>query len=224
MRIRVASFDIGKKNFSFYIEEFDFSIKNTKNPLTYNHDGTPTPETEKYIRKICKNGETILHKNLDITKNCDNGKNFDVELLYNMNTVLDLYSEYFDNCNYIIIEQQMNFGKGKSNPMAMKLGQHCFSYMTFRYGRFKKTIEYPAYHKTQVLGAPKVNGKGKRMKAMDKPQRKKWSVMKCIELLKLRGDTETLKFIESSKKKDDLADTFCQLQAFKIQLSCGDWL
>lgn len=220
MRIRVASFDIGKKNFSFYIEEFDNFSSNTKNTLVYNHDGTPSPETDKLIKKICKKGKTILHKNLDITKNTKN-KNFDFELLYNMNDVLDLYSEYFDDCQYIIIEQQMNFGKGKSNPMAMKLGQHCFSYMTFRYGRFKKVIEYPAYHKTQVLGAPKVNGKGKRMKAMDKPQRKKWNIMKCIELLKLRGDTETLKFIESAKKKDDLSDTFCQLQAFKIQLMCG---
>ena len=111
--------------------------------------------------------------------------------------------------------------KQAQNTMALKLGQHCYSYFIFRYpitqdGDFvfdesKEIIEFPAYYKTQVMGAPKVGGK-----SMSKPQRKKWSTEKAMGILMERGDTETLEEIEGSKKKDDLADTLIQLQSFKF--------
>jgi len=111
--------------------------------------------------------------------------------------------------------------KQAQNTMALKLGQHCYSYFIFRYpitqdGDFvfdesKEIIEFPAYYKTQVMGAPKVNGK-----AMSKPERKKWATEKAINILMERGDTDTLDEIIGSKKKDDLADTLIQLQSFKF--------
>jgi hypothetical protein len=51
---------------------------------------------------------------------------------------------------------------------------------------------------------------------MSKPQRKKWATEKAMNILMERGDTDTLEEIESSKKKDDLADTLIQLQSFKF--------
>jgi hypothetical protein len=51
---------------------------------------------------------------------------------------------------------------------------------------------------------------------MSKPQRKKWSTEKVINILMERGDTDTLDEIIGSKKKDDLADTLIQLQSFKF--------
>jgi hypothetical protein len=121
-----------------------------------------------------------------------------------------------------VIEEQMAFGK-KLNKMAVKLGQHCYSYFTFLYGKSKVVFEFPAYHKTQVLGAEKEEGKPyksgkKRYKAVDKPQRKKWAVEKALEILNNRGEIEVIEGMTTKKKKDDLADTFLQLQAFKYKM------
>ena len=103
--------------------------------------------------------------------------------------------------------------------MAIKLGQHCYSYFTFKYGRFKTIVEYPAYHKTQILGAEKIKNvtkKGKiTYKAVKKPARKKWSVQKALDILEKRGDVDSILQIVNTSKKDDLSDVITQLQSFK---------
>ena len=170
---------------------------------------------------VCKNGKTILHKNSDLTNNCVKGKTLDPETFHNMTDLLDSYGKYWDKCCFFIVEQQMQFGRMKRNPKAMKLGHHCQSYFIFRYGRFKQVLEFPAYHKTQVLGCQKIKGKkyknGKhRWKAIDKPARKKWSISKATDILDKRGEYNTINNIKTKSKKDDLADTLTQLQAFKF--------
>ena len=216
----VVAFDIGKKNFSWCIEEYNpsslASISNIPEKRRYNEDGTCTVEMEGVLNKVFKNGKIILHKNVDLTANCDSKKKLDPETFHNMIDIMDQYVEYWDKCSIILIEEQMHFGK-KLNLMAVKLAQHCYSYFTFKYGRYKPIIEFPAYHKTQVLGAYKIVGKpyknGRtRYKAMEKPARKKWAVEKALEILKMRGETE---IISKSKKKDDLADTFLMINAYK---------
>ena len=222
--IWIASFDIGSVNFAFYIEEMSRknleSIKNIPSNKRYNDNGTPTKEMKKILDDIYKNGKTILHKNSDISKNCVKGKKLDPNTFHNMTDLLDSYSEYWDKCCCFVVEAQMNFGKMKSNPKALKLGHHCQSYFLFRYGRFKEVVEFPAYHKTQVLGCEKIKGKpcknGKyRWKSIHKPARKKWSVVKAKEILKDRGEEEVLEKIKTVKKADDLADTLLQLMSFK---------
>lgn len=219
-----ASFDIGSKNFAFYIEEFNIKklekIKNIKKEKRYNEDGTPTKDMNKILEKVFMNGKTILHKNSDITYNCIKGKILDQETFYNMTDLLDKYSDFWDRCCYYVIEQQMQFGKMKSNPKALKLGHHCQSYFIFRYGRFKKVLEFPAYHKTQILGCEKIKGKkfkngNYKWNAVDKPTRKKWSIKKATEILKKRNEESIICDIKNKSKKDDLADTLTQLQAFK---------
>lgn len=223
--IWIASFDIGSKNFAFYIEEMNTKsfekIKNVPKQKRYNEDGTLTNPMRKVLDDVCNNGKTILHKNSDLTNNCVNGKTLDPETFHNMTDLLDSYGEYWDKCCYFVVEQQMQFGKKKSNPKALKLGHHCQSYFIFRYGRFKQVLEFPAYHKTQVLGCEKIKGKkcknGKyRWKTIDKPSRKKWSIVKATEILEKRGEEDTINNIKSKAKKDDLADTLTQLQAFKF--------
>jgi len=219
----ICSFDIGKKNFAFYIEEIDnqslLSIQNIPKENRYNLNGTPTPKFKDVLKQIWTNGKTVLFKNNDLTKNCNKRAYLDTEVLYNMNDLLDEYASYFDKCQTILIEKQMSFGK-KHNTMALKLAQHCFSYFVFRYGRFKQIIEFPAYYKTQILGAPKIEKKLKNgkitYKAIDKPQRKKWSIIQTIEILNDREDVITMSNLNSVKKKDDLADTITQLQAYKF--------
>jgi hypothetical protein len=225
-KIWIASFDMGKKNFAFCIEEIDkkelTQVKNIAVNKRYLPDGTPTENMRSILEQIYQNGKIVLYKNLDLTQNCNPKLKLDPETFHNMIDVLDNYVEYWDKCCAFIIEEQMSFGK-KINKMAIKLGQHCYSYFTFKYGRYKTLVEFPAYHKTQILGAPKVEGKPyksgkKRFKAMEKGARKKWAVEKAVEILTSRGEMDILEKLTSVKKKDDLADVLCQLQAFKYRI------
>jgi hypothetical protein len=220
--IWIASFDIGKKNFAFYIEEINknqlLNIKNINKNNRYNPNGTCTTDFDKLLQQIYLNGSVVLYKNCDITKNCNNKLIFDYEILHNLTDLLDEYKNYWDHCEAFVIEQQMSFGK-QNNTMAIKIAQHCWSYFSFQYNRFKQIISFPAYHKTQILGAQKLEKKTKKGKitytSIDKPSRKKWSIDKAITILADREDFDTLSKLSSNKKKDDLADVLCQLQAFK---------
>jgi hypothetical protein len=218
----IASFDIGKKNFAFYIEEINLKelqeIKNIPKIKRYKIDGTCTDEFENIIKSVYMNGKKILIKNIDLTVGTDKNKYFDIELCHNLIDTLDNYAEYFDNVSYIVVEQQMSFGK-KVNTMALKLGQHCESYFLFKYGRFKEVIEFPSYYKTQVLGSEKIKKITKTgktsYKAIDKTKRKKWAIDEASMILAEREDFHTLSEITSIKKSDDVSDVIIQLQAFK---------
>jgi|APCry1669188879_1035177.scaffolds.fasta_scaffold07008_6 hypothetical protein len=207
----IASFDIGKVNFAFCIERVDEkkleSIKSIPKIRRYNKGtGTQTDEFIPILDEVCVEGEIVLYKNVDLTKGTTSKEYLSDEVLVNMYKVLDEYAAEFERCSVLIIEQQMSFGLKKINTMALKLGQHCRSYFIYKYRNTKETIEFPAYHKTQVFGARK----------MTKPERKKWSVDKCANILLQRGDLETLNILSEAKKRDDLADVFTQLQAFKF--------
>ena len=71
----VASFDIGKKNFSFYIEEFDSdiikSIQNINKQSRFNNNGTPTTSFNNILTNIYKTGNKILLENVDLTYGSD---------------------------------------------------------------------------------------------------------------------------------------------------------
>ncbi len=221
-KIRIASFDIGKKNFAFLIEEVDISvltsIVNIPVYQRYNIDSTPTDEFKIILNNVFSSGRIILYINSDITTGCSKSKNIEQRLLYNMQILLDEYSIYFDTCSIIIIEKQMAFGN-KINTIALKLGQNCMSYFVFKYGMFKEIVEFPAYHKTQILGCSKIlkskkNEKNKYV-SVNKYTRKKWSIQEAINILSIRSDNTNLNHLLKSKKKDDLADTLTQLQAYK---------
>lgn len=251
--MRIASFDIGKKNFAFYIEEFDekklkenmeysttlSSLRLKKN--RFNTDGTPNSEYASLLNTIYKNGKMILHKNTDLTANCDAKKQLDDETYYNMYNLLNEYLIEWKQCDYFIVEEQMNFGK-RRNPMAQKLAQHCISFFInlFLSDRNKKIIEFPSYHKTQVLGAPKQQNKKGKFVSMSQRNRKKWSVEKMEEIIKIRGEERILEsniqipVVDSKNTKrakktpkpkkiklDDLADTLIQAQAWKVLFFLG---
>ncbi len=215
---RIASFDIGKKNFAFCIEELDCSILQELKALPkskqFKVDGTPTRQMQEILDQVCGTGKIILHENLDLTAGCEKGKKLDPQTFYNMTTALDQFDEYWDECMAFVIEEQMGFGR-KINLTALKLGQHCFSYFLFRYGSTRVVTEFPAYHKTRILGAPKVKGRTGRWKAVSKAHRKKWAIEKAKEILTTRGEEDVWFEVRKTAKKDDLADVVVQLQAFK---------
>ena len=201
-KIWVASFDIGKINFAFYIEEIDLNfiknIKNIKKYKRYNADGTCTKEFADILTNVYNSGKTIIFKNFNLSKNTDKNKYFDLEICHNMIDLLDEYKEYWNKVSYFLVEQQMSFGK-KYNTMALKIGQHCESYFMFKYGRFKTVIEFPSYNKTQILGFQKIP----KTKKNSSYKRKKWAVDMAVYIL-----TEREEF-------DILSDTIIQLQSWK---------
>ena len=220
--IWIASFDIGKCNFAFYIEEINLtlinSIINISKEKRYNYNGTCTEDFEKIMENIYENGKKILLKNVNLTEGTDKNKYFDTDICYNMFDVLNEYQEYWDKISYVIVEKQMAFGK-KINTMALKLGQSCQSYFMMNYGRELKVIEFPAYYKTQILGAPQIQTKTKtgkiKLKTLGDRERKKWSIQEVFKILPIRNDCETMAEIGIMKKKDDVSDCITQMQAFK---------
>lgn len=214
---RCASIDIGQKNLCLCIEEFDKSklkFERPRNP--YNCDGTPTAEMERCLHKVYMNGKILLHINFDASTGCRQTSVCD-RMLLNIIDFFNTHSALLQTCEYIIIEKQM-----KINTPAMKIMQHCHSYFIYTYRLDKCIIIFSATHKTQVLGSKKIKIKNprkgrKKYKTVSKYKRKKWSVAKAIEILTMRTDTTYMKNMSESKKKDDLADTLTQLQAFKYR-------
>ena len=210
--IWIASFDIGIKNFAFYIEEFDQKKLESITPCTKNNrfhiKKGITEEYEDILKQVYNNGKTILHKNLDISVAEIKKQYLDPKVFLNLTKILDEHSEFFDKCSLFLIEQQMSFGRGKFakiNTKAIKIGQHTFSYFTIRYMGLKPVIEFEAYHKTQVFGMKKVKAK----------EHKTWSIDMCSNILSERGEDDILINMLKQKKKDDLSDVVIQLQAFK---------
>lgn len=221
--IWIASFDIGKVNFAFYVEEINLtklnSIKNIAKDKRYHPNGTYTEEFKELMENgIYQNGNKKLLRNINLTDGTDKDKYFDTDICYNMFDVLDEYQEYWDKVSFVIVEKQMAF-RGKINTMALKLGQNCQSYFMMNYGRKLKVIEFPAYYKTTVLGAPQTAANTKtgkvRFKTLGDRERKIWSVKEVFGILSIRNDYETMSEIGEMKKKDDVSDVIAQLQAFK---------
>lgn len=205
----IASFDPGRRNFAFCVEEFDAKQLASVEELSYNTDGTPTPESLDQLDQIYLNGRIVLCRNVNILCTDKAGKTVEPEVFHNLTLELDKYTNIWDKCEYFLIETQMSFGR-KLNLPAVKIAQHVQSYFIIRYGLNKKVIDFPAYHKTQILGAPKEKGK-KKFKAMEKPQRKKWAVETAERILEMREEENPF----SGKKRDDLSDCLLMCQAGK---------
>ena len=222
MSIYIASFDIGKKNFAFVIEKVDINllknIENIPKMQRYDKNGEPTIKFQKILNKLYKCGEIVLIKNKDLRCSNDSEKGcLDPQILINMTEYLDEYSGYWNKCSAFIVEKQMSF-RGKVNVMALKLGQHCYSYFSFHYRDFKNIIEFPAYHKTKVLGAPKkITSEWKilwtKAKTFNKYYRKKWAIHRAIEILEYRGNQEKI-LTDKKIKKDDMSDCLLMCIAF----------
>ena len=86
-----------------------------------------------------------------------------------------------------------------------------------KYGRDLKVFEFPAYYKTQILGAPQTETKTKtgkiKFKTLGDRERKKWSVQEVFRILSVRDDYETMAEIGSIR----LCNT---ITSFQISLFC----
>jgi hypothetical protein len=116
---------------------------------------------------------------------------------------LDEFEPMFMQSHIVIIERQV-----PQNYKAVRFSQHIISYFTLKLKNnplLPIIVEVDNKLKSRQLGAPR--GIGER-------QVKMWLVEKAKELLQMRQDTWSLNLLTKERKKDDLADVICQVEAF----------
>ena len=111
---------------------------------------------------------------------------------------LDSISALLETCDNIIIEKQL-----RANPEAQFVDHALQSYFVIR--NHKGITSFSSKNKTRLFDSSK----------MTKYQRKKWATNKALEMLEDRGETDLLEYVRTLKKKDDVADAICQLDAWK---------
>lgn len=235
MPYTVASFDIGIKNFAQYVEEIsDESVEKLKQLSKKYHETVPsalkkrvktilTPEIHEILEELFLCGERIEMGVYDLS-NGDEDHDFDIDTRRTIFTHLLKFKEIWDKCDMFMIEQQYfnmtTFGPsgakktkgGDANVRAIKIAENVASWFLINYPE-KKLIFFGSQYKTQTLGAED---------GMTKPQRKKWSVEKAIDIFTKRKDEYALDFMKRSKKiakqkQDDMCDAMIQFQAYKFK-------
>lgn len=110
--------------------------------------------------------------------------------------------ELFKTCHIVIMERQLPW-----NYKSVRISQHILTYFMIH---LKDLPQYPLIFeihstlKSKQLGASHLNSHAI----------KTWSVDYAKEILISRNDTYALDILNKSKKKDDLADTVTQIEAF----------
>jgi len=203
----IAAFDIGIRNFAFAVKNNDdfILIKNTS------LDDNIMTKTD--LNKYKKQDLEKMMDELSLTSSSTN-KGELVSLLFNYHKkksktnpkkdlgislfeIMDMYKHIWDKCNVFLIERQM-----ATNMQALKLSHYLEAYLKIYYSN-KKILNYNASIKTKKLGATNLK---------TKKDRKEWTVKYAEQILK----NDNLKYFESLKKKDDIADVVCMIESYNI--------
>ncbi len=206
--MRIASFDIGKKNFAQYIEDFSMD---TMNKLKNEYQSLPkkfqrrvkgcmSSNIENILKEIFKDGKRIYTGVYDLRSESiiSSSKSVDIQTRKNLFSHLEKFKWLWDTCDSFIIEQQYfrTFASGKrkggteANVDAIKMGECTLAWFLINYS--SKNIEYfGSQFKTQILGAPL---------KQTKPQRKNWAIEMTYEIYKTRNDEGALELFDLVKK------------------------
>lgn len=227
--IRIASFDIGKKNFAFYVEdcssELILKLNATYSKLPKNLQrrvkGPMNQQIQNIVSQLCNDGKRVEMGVFDIRADKESNT-LDIQTRANMQKLLKEYESLWDSCDIFVIEQQyFNISNGKkskatgANVDAIKLAEICAGWLIEKYHPFKTIIEFGAMYKTQTMGAPD---------NLTKPQRKKWSIEFGTKIFESRNDQEGIDILNSKKnskgkkqKQDDVYDCVIMTQAYKFR-------
>lgn len=229
--IRIASFDMGKKNFAWYIEdtykedleELKERYESLPKVLQRRVKGNMNPEIKEMLDIVCYTGDIVDMGVFDLrSKECIEAKSKGVDMDTRKNIIshLEEYKEIFSTCDIFLVEQQFSSTftpRGRKNPStqsnidAIKIGELVMGWLIANF-KDKEIIHYGSQFKTAILGASPT---------LTKPQRKKWSVEKFVEILNSRDDGESLeKLLKDKKNKqkgDDIADCCIQCQSYKFR-------
>ncbi len=198
--MRLASFDIGFRNFAFAVEEFDtekleeFKRQRTA-PLLLQS------ERPSKLECIIASGRTLMFHNEDLAGEV----NPNMDGVYRrLVEYLDDFQEVWGTVDTFLIEQQMQT-RFRPNIKALKISMHVYNYFLTHFPD-ARVVEYPAKNKSLALGAP----------PMKKPLLKKWTRDTAAYVFTEREDGESLYELAvlSGAKVDDIADTVCMNFSF----------
>lgn len=224
----IASIDIGIHNTPLVVEEFnEKKLRECKAiPIKkrFNLNREPTEEFKKILKQVYLNGKVVFFSKQDFLIGEKLKKNTVDDLtLFNISDWLKSLPILYD-IDFILIEKQL-----KTNPVAQIIEKHIRSVLSeilrdnIELG-ICSIIPFDSYHKTKVLGAPKlINGK-----KMTKPQRKNWSCSVFTEIMLQRSEEDQSvngmyqDIILGNKKYDDESDCFLMNQAGKVRLFLDD--
>lgn len=117
---------------------------------------------------------------------------------------LDEIKKYLIDANIVLIERQIPLNVKSRNIM-----NSCIDYFGLL---LRDSVLYPTIYDV----CPKLKGRQLGSGRLSKPELKKWAIFKASEIFKINGDEWSLQRMEEHKKKDDLADTIVQLEAFLL--------
>jgi len=228
---RIASFDIGKRNFAQYVEDFSQKdcdkIREMYNKLPKRLQGklkVIPNEVQPIIHELCLCGNRVAAGVYDLS----NPNTTDLDIITRNNIIQHLlrFQDLWDTCDYIIIEQQYYnaFLQGKrkrkdgcgANIDAIKIAELVMTYFLI-HNPNSIIKSFNSMYKTHTLGASQEDNK-------TKPKRKAWAIQKAREIYTQRRDEDMIKIFNPIKKRgtpthklDDLADTLIQCIAAKYK-------
>ena len=220
--VRIASFDMGRRNFAVYVEDVPHAflkkarLAARKLSSSVRHSVKRRledfPQLHEQISEVCLSGTRVHLAVYDIQDDSEEG--FGMKTRRRLVEVLDSLGAVLATCDIAVLEQQYVNGldrrtrKGKAggtaNFPALKVGEAVATWLTIRVP-WVEAFFFGASFKTQILGAPP---------EMTKPERKRWAVERARKLMEERGDAVGRKTLQRSKA-DDLADTILMAAAFK---------
>lgn len=219
--IRLASFDIGVRNFAQYVEEFDpneiYTLEKRYKSLPKQQQrrvkGTMNSAIEELLVATAMCGTRVTTGVYDFTH--EKGQGLDVLSRKQLLAHLTRFEKVWDTCDIFVIEQQFfnttGFGGKKkagsgANVDAIKIAEATFMWLLDRYP-FKTIIYFGSQFKTQIFGAPL---------KMTKTQRKNWATVKAEEFYRQRCDAEmgTLFDLAEGVKRKRIT-TEARVQSFK---------
>jgi len=202
-KIRLASFDIGKKNFAQYVEECDvktlYSLRDRYRALPKVKQrrvkGKMNDDILEILREVCLGG-TRIHTGVFDLRDDKESDILDMETRRNLVKHLNKYTPLWNKCDGFIIEQQyfakfnQRGGRGsktEANIDAIKIAEGTLFWFLDNYPT-KEVMYFSSTFKTQMLGAPQLK----------ETQRKKWAIQKAKEIYTQRGDDNAVKLYDLS--------------------------
>jgi hypothetical protein len=216
LKLRIASFDIGKTNFAQYVEEFNFDdVLNLKerykalpNKAQRRTKGEISDELKSILDDLFKKATRINIGVFDFTPKDTTGIKLTNEVRLKFLEHMASYVSVWKDCDGFIIEQQfVNTFSGGTNLDAVKLSEALTMWFLEHYPQ-KMVQSFGSQYKTLILGAPT---------KMKKPERKKWAIVKAEEIFKLREDKNMLNCFDLSRNvKRKRINTEEKVQSFLI--------
>lgn len=156
----------------------------------------------KYIPKPCLYEKIHMAKeDLELSEGNENKYYFKFLEIFNK------YWELFKTCHVLIMERQLPF-----NNKALRISQHILTYFLINMRdlpQLPMIFEINSTLKTKQLGIKGLNSYGV----------KNWSIEYARKILISRNDQYSLDIInKKGSKKDDLADTVTQIEAFFMHI------